>query len=384
MAGFVWADTQLRSQALFHWSRSGRGKSTLPSGRQIPRFTEVGTTRTRWDFFGASALMQLIVVTVLFWIPILLVRTVPPALAYNVIPVFTSPISEYKPPPPPPPKKFLEAIRPKTPVVMAKPEKPPLVFDSRVVAKAATPALKAQPEAPVVTGAFANKMEVKLNAPVVRRPVQVGNLESTGSSAVPTLTNRPLNEVQTGGFGDPNGVPAKGNNTRAANINAVGSFELPSGPGYGNGTGGSKGARGTVASAGFGSGIAIAAPEQPAVRRSVQSTGFGDAAPAANSESKQRTASTGVSRTPIEILAKPNPVYTEEARKLRIEGNVKLSVIFLASGELQIVGVTQSLGHGLDEAAVAVAKRIRFRPATEAGRAVDQPAVVTIEFKLAY
>ena len=40
---------------------------------------------------------------------------------------------------------------------------------------------------------------------------------------------------------------------------AVGSFDLPAGGGYGNGSGGNSGARGTVASAGFGNGVAAQA-----------------------------------------------------------------------------------------------------------------------------
>ena len=78
---------------------------------------------------------------------------------------------------------------------------------------------------------------------------------STGSSAVPTIAEAPKN-VQTGGFGDPNGVPARETNTRAINIGAAGAFDLPTGTGSGNGTGGTKGVRGVVASTGFGSGIA--------------------------------------------------------------------------------------------------------------------------------
>ena len=39
-------------------------------------------------------------------------------------------------------------------------------------------------------------------------------------------------------------------------IAQAGGFDLPTGPGYGNGSGGSRGARGVVASTGFGSGVA--------------------------------------------------------------------------------------------------------------------------------
>ena len=42
----------------------------------------------------------------------------------------------------------------------------------------------------------------------------------------------------------------------AVNIAQAGGFDMPTGPGNGNGTGGAKGARGVVASTGFGSGVA--------------------------------------------------------------------------------------------------------------------------------
>ena len=61
----------------------------------------------------------------------------------------------------------------------------------------------------------------------------------TGSSAPATLpSNTPLNKVQTGGFGDPNGVAGPSDPNKRANVNARGDGNLPPGPGYGNGTGG--------------------------------------------------------------------------------------------------------------------------------------------------
>ena len=70
-------------------------------------------------------------------------------------------------------------------------------------------------------------------------------------SAAPATVQAPLNKVQTGGFGDPNGVPGNGDPKKSTNINRLGSPALPGGPGYGNGTGGDKGIRGTVASTGM-------------------------------------------------------------------------------------------------------------------------------------
>jgi TonB family protein len=65
----------------------------------------------------------------------------------------------------------------------------------------------------------------------------------------------------------------------------------------------------------------------------------------------------------VEILYKPKPIYTEEARRLKIEGEVLLEVIFTCTGEAKVLGVSKGLGHGLDGAAVQAAIRIRFKPA---------------------
>ena len=87
---------------------------------------------------------------------------------------------------------------------------------------------------------------------------------------------------------------------------------------------------------------------------------------------------------PVEILSKPKPVYTEEARGRRIEGEVLLRVLFSASGQVQVLATVRGLGYGLDEQAVAAAEAIHFRPAERAGVAADSTAVVHIVFQLAY
>lgn len=84
-----------------------------------------------------------------------------------------------------------------------------------------------------------------------------------------------------------------------------------------------------------------------------------------------------------QILQKPRPAYTEEARKLEIEGEVQLEVVFGASGEVHIVRVVHGLGHGLDENAVLAAKAIRFLPAKRDGHTVDSTAMIHIVFQLA-
>jgi TonB family protein len=85
----------------------------------------------------------------------------------------------------------------------------------------------------------------------------------------------------------------------------------------------------------------------------------------------------------IEILEKPQPVYTEEARRLKIEGTVKLRVLFSATGQIHVLSVVKGLGYGLDEAAMRAAQSIRFRPARRDGHPVDAPAVIQIQFQIA-
>src|SRR6267143_1360205 len=191
-----------------------------------------------------------------------------------------------------------------------------------------------------------------------------------------------LNKVQTGGFGDPNGIPGKGDPNKATNVNRLGSPALPGGPGYGNGTGGDKGIRGTVASTGFGNGTANP-PPSGGKRGTLQNTGFADQTVAAEAPKKKASTGEGAT-TPVDILDKPRPEYTAEGRRLKIEGDVVLEMVFLASGSIQVNRIVSGLGHGLDEAATRAAQQIKFKPARRDGQPVDFPARVRIEFRLAY
>ena len=85
---------------------------------------------------------------------------------------------------------------------------------------------------------------------------------------------------------------------------------------------------------------------------------------------------------PVEIVFKPSPEYTDEARSARIEGTVTLDLEFSATGDVRVLRVVRGLGHGLDEAAERAALRIRFKPAQSDGRAVDSRATVHITFRL--
>jgi TonB family protein len=114
---------------------------------------------------------------------------------------------------------------------------------------------------------------------------------------------------------------------------------------------------------------------------SVTRGAFGDTTVEKGVAIQRRTAAAAF--TPVEILSKPRPAYTEEARVKKIEGEVLLSMQFSASGEARVERVMRGLGYGLDETAMTAARGIRFRPATRDGGAVDSDAVVHILFQLA-
>ena len=115
----------------------------------------------------------------------------------------------------------------------------------------------------------------------------------------------------------------------------------------------------------------------------VKESGFGVEAAAPTKPKSERASPLGALDTEVEILSKPKPVYTEEARGLRLEGDVVLDVIFEAGGVLRVLGVAQGLGHGLDEAAIDAAKKIRFNPARRDGAPVDHAAKLRVVFRLA-
>lgn len=81
----------------------------------------------------------------------------------------------------------------------------------------------------------------------------------------------------------------------------------------------------------------------------------------------------------VRILEKPNPKRTDEARKHGTEGVVVLSVVLNASKKVTDIKVAQALPHGLTEAAIKEAERIRFEPALKDGCPIS--VNLTIEYR---
>ncbi|MFZ0991303.1 MAG: energy transducer TonB, partial [Candidatus Sulfotelmatobacter sp.] len=237
-------------------------------------------------------------------------------------------------------------------------------------------------EAPkVVVNTFAAP-QLKMAAAGGARPQLLHTGDFAGSSVAPTV-NVAVEKVQTGGFGDPNGL--KGTGRQGAKLYAAqaGGFDMPAGPGQGNGSGGAKGIKGTVASADFGNGIATGGKGDGRSNGAGVATGGFGSEQVVHGGPKLAQAS-GPATTPVEITFKPNPVYTDEARSLKLEGEVLLEVMFGANGSLHVNRVVRGLGHGLDEAAIAAANKMRFKPALRMGQPVDSTAIVHVLFQMAY
>ncbi|MGA7292869.1 MAG: energy transducer TonB [Terriglobales bacterium] len=329
---------------------------------------------TRWERFVLSYGVQSAVVAFFVIMAIAYPEVlVLPVHDYHFISlVSTPPLIPQTPAPvrnfPTPAPKIVEAVAPRPDA---------MVVPAELVRKKAP-----EEQAPKVT--LAAKVEVLPEMkPLIPRPPVKTNVFSSGSSATPTMAAAP-SKVQTGGFGDPNGVPASDNHGRPVTIAQLGSIDMPYGPGSGNGTGGARGARGVVASAGFGSGVATGNGSGVSGSRAVVHQGaFGDADVVAASQPKVRTAAPVVDTLPVEITYKPRPVYTDEGRQLKIQGEVLLDVVFAADGQIRIKKVVRGLGHGLDESAVRAAEKIQFKPALRDGHPADYEAVLHIEFELA-
>jgi TonB family protein len=333
-------------------------------------FSVLPKWKTPWHEFVLSYGVQAVAIAILVWVPLLQPEILEsPKRDYHAVELVPTPV----------PENHAPQRRLPTPVVVAKLDPPPEALKLPAPERRVKPKMEdAAPEVKITS----RKQDIlpPSTAPAIPKKIVATNLFSTGSSAPQTI-DRPAQKVQTGGFGDPNGVPARATQTQAVNISRAGGFDMPEGPGYGNGTGGAKGERGVVASAGFGSGVAIA--DNRSAQGIVRQAGFGDAdvpPPPTTSHALTQAESKVV---PAEILSKPTPIYTDDARAKKIEGEVLLEVVFEASGKIHVMRVVRGLGHGLDDAAVRAAEQIRFKPALKDGQPSDSTALVHIIFQLA-
>ncbi len=162
-------------------------------------------------------------------------------------------------------------------------------------------------------------------------PVQT--LEDPKLTVTPTIVAPDLPNIVANNYGDPLGklgVPSTGNGIGTG-------IGIGKGPGVGSGNGG-----------GFGGGAF--------------KIGGGVSAP-----------------VPI---FKPEPEYSEEARKLKWQGSVLLSMIVDENGVPQNIKVVHSLGLGLDQKAIEAVQKWRFKPGQKDGKPVPVFADIEVNFRL--
>ena len=76
-------------------------------------------------------------------------------------------------------------------------------------------------------------------------------------------------------------------------------------------------------------------------------------------------------------------MYTEEARKAKVEGLVLIQAIVRKDGSVDSFKIVRGLGYGLDEAAInTIATKWRFRPGTYNGQPVDVQCSIEVSFRL--
>jgi TonB family protein len=328
----------------------------------------------------------------------------PPKVKFRAVqtPQLAVPEVAAMPLPPPPAVKPPEAPPKLPPLDVPKPPAPAPLF-----ARAAPPAPPAPPRAPVHTGLFSETQD------------HPGSMEAHGG------------KIATGGFGSPGGIPAQAQGGSAGNLPRLGTFGATAGPGglatnskatdskrivaeagfaqgmeytaaqvdnkskhpvheavfgaqaYSAGGTGDRAGRRAVASAGFANGVAGGVGPGQGAAGAVKTGAFGTAPQAAPAPAQRAEAPPPPKVRPVEILSKPSPEYTEEARQQRVQGDVVLAVIFQADGTLKILRVVQSLGYGLDEKAEQAASQIRFKPAQQEDKPTDFPATLHIQFRIA-
>ncbi len=316
--------------------------------------------KREWSYWGISVVTHCVVICGLIFLPGSPIAATP-SRAVNVTPLVYEPPANRPQPfrlprrlvePPPIKLARLTAPLPESPPALAVKQFQGFVREQPKAIAIQTPDQVKPLEASVTLAKLATPDLPARLAPQI--PVKTNVFASSGTSPNGPVPASRL-DVHTGGFGGTDGSPVQsGGGKGSGAVVRTGGFGDSNGSG---GLGSGNGRPATVASAGFGN----ATVQNSAPRRSEA------AAP---------------SETPVEVLWKPKPVYTDEARAKKLEGNVTLEVIFHATGQVEVLRVKSGLGSGLDQSARTAAEQIRFRPGKKDGVAVDKTGVVLITFEL--
>jgi periplasmic protein TonB len=86
-------------------------------------------------------------------------------------------------------------------------------------------------------------------------------------------------------------------------------------------------------------------------------------------------------QAPVPVF-KPDPEFTEEARRAKHQGTVILALIVGPDGRTRDIRVIRKLGMGLDEKAVETARQWKFNPALKDGKPVAVAINIEVDFTL--
>ena len=83
-----------------------------------------------------------------------------------------------------------------------------------------------------------------------------------------------------------------------------------------------------------------------------------------------------------QVIFNPEPSFSDEARKAKVQGVVMLYLVVGKDGKTYNIRVGQALGMGLDEKAVEAVRTWRFEPAHKDGQPVAVQVNVEVNFRL--
>ena len=110
-------------------------------------------------------------------------------------------------------------------------------------------------------------------------------------------------------------------------------------------------------------------------------------APPAPSQSTDKQTGSGVYKVGGEVTApvpvdRPEPKYSEKARRAKYQGTVVVGIVVGASGDVTDARIVRPLGLGLDEKALETVRTWKFKPAMRNGVPVPVRVIVEVNFRL--
>ncbi len=298
---------------------------------------------------------------------------------------YVEPVKEPPPPPPPPPPKFKMPPPPPPkpmdpPKIKLPPEKVPEMKPIEV--HMAPQPIHMQPAPPKAVTPPPAPKAVSLAADI--RPAAVKNNDAnpspvrlgTPDNPLKPLTGPAVSKINLGQSGQP-GMPASNTGGGPRSASAVSGFGCPTCTDMNGKDRGSQKVVGVqLTSNGTGPVTSKNLTGAP-VNVHLQT----NAAPPPAAAPVLHTATAAA---PPKVTYKPQPVYTEEAKQMHLEGAVSIRIRVTSTGAVQVVAVTHGLGHGLDESAMRAIQGTRFTPALDAtGHPVDWEGVVNVNFQMA-